>query len=145
MPESGSASIDIDASGDEIFDIVVDLEAYPEWVQGMKAIEIHERTKDGLPKRVTQTIDAGIKTVTYTLTYDYEGREVIRWTSEPGGDVKLIEGSYTFDMNDDGSTNVSYELTIDPGFPVPGFMIRKATKTIIGTALDGLKARAEGE
>ena len=143
MAESGRASIDIDASIDEIFDIVVDLEAYPDWVKGMKNIDVHERTEDGLPLRVTQTIDAGIKEITYTLTYSYEGNEAIRWVSEPGGDVKLIDGSYTFEMSDDGGTTVHYDLTIDPGFPVPGFMLRKASKSIMGTALDGLKARAE--
>ena len=144
MAESGSASIDIEAGVEELFEIVTDLEAYPEWVSGMQSIEVHERDADGLPLRATQLIDAGIRQLRYTLAYEYDRPERVAWTSEEGGDVRHIDGSYSFEVNDDGTTRATYELTIDPGFPAPGFMIRKAAKAIMATALDGLKARAEG-
>lgn len=144
MAESGSASIDIEASVEELFDIVTDMESYPDWVKGMQEIEILERDGDGHPARVRQQIDAGIKILSYVLAYSYDPPGRVSWVSEPGGDVKHIEGSYSFEVNDDGTTQVTYELTIDPGFPAPGFMVRKAAKSIMNTALDGLKARAEG-
>ena len=81
--------------------------------------------------------------ITYTLDYEYDGVERMAWTSRPGGDVKHIEGSYEFEINDEGGTTVTYDLAIDPGFPVPGFALKRAARHITAAALDGLKARAE--
>jgi ribosome-associated toxin RatA of RatAB toxin-antitoxin module len=142
MAEHGSATIDVDASAEDLFDIVVDIEAYPDWVKGMKEVIVHSRTSKGLPKRATMTVDAGIKVVTYTLVYTYKLHKLVAWTSE-SGDLKQIDGSYAFEVNDDGGTTVTYELTIDPGFKIPGFLIRQASRAIMSSALDGLKARAE--
>ena len=45
---------------------------------------------------------------------------------------------------DSGSgTNVTYELTIGLRLPMLGMLKRRAEKTIIDTALKGLKSRAE--
>jgi ribosome-associated toxin RatA of RatAB toxin-antitoxin module len=143
MAESGTASIEIDASIEELFEIVTDVESYPEWVKGVQEIEVLERDGDGRPLLVRQRVDASIKVLTYVLRYEYDSPERVSWESEPGGDVKHVAGAYSFEMNDDGGTEVTYELTLDPGFPAPGFMVRKAAKSIMHTALDGLKARAE--
>jgi len=39
---------------------------------------------------------------------------------------------------------VSYELAVGLRMPMPGMLKRRAEKTIIETALKGLKARTEG-
>jgi ribosome-associated toxin RatA of RatAB toxin-antitoxin module len=143
MAETGTATIEIDASADEIYEIVADLEAYPDWVPGMSEVEILETDDEGLPLRVRQVVDMGFKTVRYVLAYEHDRPDRIAWESEPGGDIALIKGSYSFDVADSGATNVDYELTVDPGFPVPGFMVRQAAKRIMKTALHDLKSRAE--
>lgn len=143
MAEHGTATIDIDASAEDLFDIVVDLERYPDWVRGMKQVEIHEVNDEGYPARATMTVDAGVKTFTYTLAYQFDPPNLLSWTSE-SGDIRQIDGSYAFAVNDDGGTTVIYELTIDPGFRIPGIMLRKAQRAIMSSALDGLKAHAEG-
>lgn len=145
MAEHHTATIDIEASAEELFAIVTDLESYPDWVENIKEIEILEVTDDGFPARASMTVDAMIQVVSYTLAYEYDYPNVVAWTSEPGGDLKQIDGSYRFDTDEeDGTTSVTYDMTLDPGFPVPGFMVRKAQRMIMGTALDGLKAQAEG-
>lgn len=143
MAESHSSSIDVDASAEELFDIVVDLEAYPDWVQGVKAVEVHEEDGDGRPRRASMTVDAMIREVNYTLNYELEYPDVVSWTAEPGKDLKQIDGSYRFEVNDEGGTTVHYELTIDPNFRIPGFMLKQAQKAIMSSALHGLKSRAE--
>ena len=40
-------------------------------------------------------------------------------------------------------TEVTYEMAIDPGFPVPGFLKRQAEKQIVKGALEDLKKRVE--
>lgn len=142
-PHHGTSSIDIDATASELMDIVSDLESYPEWLPDVKGVEVLGTDSTGRPTASTMTVDVTIKEVTYTLDYEYDGVERMSWTSRPGGDVKLIEGSYEFSINDDGSTTVSYDLAIDPGFPIPGFLLKRAAKHITAAALEGLKARAE--
>ncbi len=142
---SGTQTIEIDASPEELFAIVTDLDSYPDWVDGVKAVEIHELDDNELPLRSTMTLDVAIRTVTYTLGYEYDYPNSVAWACEEGGDIRRIDGSYTFEQEAEGEpTTVTYELTIDPGFPVPGFMLRKAQKAIMNAALKGLKAQAEG-
>lgn len=143
MAHHGTSTIDVDATASELMAIVTDLEAYPEWLSDVKAVEVLGHDADGRPTASTMTVDVTIKQVTYTLDYEYDGEERIAWTSRPGGDIKHIEGSYTFEINDEGGTTVVYDLAIDPGFPVPGFLLKRAAKHITAAALDGLKARAE--
>lgn len=143
MAHHGTSTIDVDATAAELMAIVCDLDSYPEWVSDVKEVEVHELDDEGRPLSSTMTVDATIKVLTYTLDYEYDGDEKMSWTSRPGGDVKHIEGSYTFEINDDGGTTVVYDLAIDPGFPVPGFLLKRATKHITTAALNGLKARAE--
>lgn len=143
MAETQTASIDVACTVEEIFAIVTDVESYPDWAPDIKEVEILEETADGNPARATMVVDAKVKTVRYTLAYEYDYPEEVRWVSEPGGDIKQIDGSYKFTENDDDTTRVDYELTIDLGFPLPGFMMRTATKAIMSTALDGLKGVAE--
>jgi ribosome-associated toxin RatA of RatAB toxin-antitoxin module len=143
MAHHGTSTIDVDATTEELMAIVCDLDSYPDWVSDVKGVEILETDDSGRPTAATMTVDVTIREVTYTLDYEYDGDERMSWTSRPGGDVKHIEGSYTFEINDDGGTTVTYDLAIDPGFPVPGFLLKRAAKHITAAALDGLKARAE--
>jgi ribosome-associated toxin RatA of RatAB toxin-antitoxin module len=143
MAHHGTSSIDVDATQQELMAIVCDLEAYPDWLPDVKVVDIHETDKQGRPLSSTMTVDVTIREVTYTLDYEYDGDDRMAWASRPGGDVKSIEGSYTFEINDAGGTTVTYDLAIDPGFPVPGFLLKRAARHITASALDGLKARAE--
>lgn len=143
MTHHGTSSIDIDATAEDLFEIVADVEAYPDWLKDVQEVEVLETDDFGRPLASKMTVDVSIKVVTYILDYEYDGHERMAWTSRPGGDVKHIEGSYTFGINDEGGTHVIYELAIDPGFPVPGFLLKRAAKHITAQALDGLKARAE--
>jgi ribosome-associated toxin RatA of RatAB toxin-antitoxin module len=143
MSHHGTSTIDVDATAEELFEIVTDLDAFPEWLSDVKEVEILETDDEGRPLASRMTVDVTIREVTYVLEYEYDYPNTVSWTSRPGGDVKSIEGSYQFEINDEGGTTVTYELAIDPGFPVPGFLLKRAAKHITGAALGGLKERAE--
>ena len=42
MPHHGTSTIDVDATAEELFEIVTDLEAFPEWLSDVKRVEILE-------------------------------------------------------------------------------------------------------
>jgi uncharacterized membrane protein len=143
MADSVSDSIDIAASAEEIFAVATDLEKYPEWNANIKKVEVKESDGEGRPTKVWMQVDAKIKTVSYTLAYDYSGApESFSWDLVEG-DVKELSGSYEFDEFDD-VTEVRYETRVDPGFPMPGMIKRQAQKQIVKGALQDLKKRVEG-
>jgi len=143
MAENVSDSIDIAASAEEIFEVATDLENYPKWNANIKKVEIKESDDEGRPTKVWMQVDAKVKTVSYTLEYDYSGApDSFSWHLLEG-DVKELSGSYTFDEFED-VTEVRYETKVDPGFPVPGIVKRQAERQIVKGALQDLKKRVEG-
>ncbi|MBT8196902.1 MAG: SRPBCC family protein [Acidimicrobiia bacterium] len=137
-------SIVVDASPEDVEAVAVDLASYPEWASAVKTVEIHEEDEEGRPVRATFVTEAMIKEITYTLTYDHGSDTGFSWEAEEGPDIRSMEGSYEFIELEDGTTEVVYALKVDPAFTVPGFLRRQAEKTIVSTALRGLKKRAEG-
>ncbi len=143
MAESVSDNIDVAAPAEEIFEVATDFEKYPEWNAAIKRVEIKETDEEGRATEVFYEVDAKVRTVTYTLTYDYSrAPEAFSWDLVDG-DVKELSGSYEFDEFDD-ITEVRYETRVDPGFPMPGFLKRQAEKQIVKGALADLKKRVEG-
>ena len=142
MADRVKDSIDVEATTDQIFEVATDFEAYPEWNSNIKRVEIKETDEEGRTTRVFYEVDAKVKTVTYTLAYDYStAPESFSWDLVDG-DVKELSGSYSFDEFDD-VTEVQYETKIDPGFPLPGLLKRQAEKQIVRGALADLKKRVE--
>jgi ribosome-associated toxin RatA of RatAB toxin-antitoxin module len=139
--ETGSETIEIKATPERIMQVVTDIAAYPKWNDEFKEATVLSTDEGGRPSQAAFVLDAKIKTVRYTLNYTYPTGGVA-WENEPGGDVKLIKGSYNFSPSGD-STVVTYNFEIDPGFPVPAFIRKQAVKVIVSRALNGLKARSE--
>ena len=142
MAETVKDSIDVSATMQEIFDVATDLDSYPEWNENIKEVEIRARDDEGRPLEVWMKVDAKLKVVQYTLGYDYENApDSFSWHLLEG-DIKEMEGSYSFDQFED-VTEVTYEMKVDPGFPIPGFLKRQAEKQIARSALEDLKKRVE--
>lgn len=140
MADTGSATIDVAATPDRIMEVVTDIESYPDWMSAFKEASVIETDDEGRPKRAKFEVDARIKVVNYTLEYTYTDNS-IAWKSVEGN-VKQIEGSYSFEANGD-ETKVTYEYAIDPGFAVPGFLRKQGVKMMVSGALNDLKKRAE--
>lgn len=140
MAETGSPSIDIEASPERIMEVILDLPSYPDWQSAFKKAVVLEEDDEGRAKRAEFEVDARIKTVHYILEYTY-GENRVGW-EKVDGDVKDIKGSYTLEPQG-SSTKVTYDYSIDPGFPVPGFLRKQGVRMMVTSALNDLKARAE--
>ncbi len=143
MAEGTVQSIEIPASPEFIFEVLADLELYPEWITAMREVEILERGGDDRPKRAHFLVDAMIKEIAYDLDYVHEPPLRMSWTAVPGEDIKQMVGSYELTELEGGETDVVYALMVEPEFKVPGFLRRQAEKQLISTALRGLKRRVE--
>jgi len=79
----------------------------------------------------------------YTLAYRWEGDAAVRWDlSQPGSMISGMSGGYLL-ADDNGGTRVTYELAVGLRVPMIGMLKRRAEKTIVDTALKGLRSRAE--
>lgn len=143
MADTVSDTIDIEAPAEDVFAVAVDFDSYPRWNRSVKEVRVEEADEQGRGTRVWYRVDARVREVTYTLVYDYSlAPGSFSWELE-SGDLEALSGSYAFDEFDD-VTEVTYEVTIEPGFPVPGFIKRQAARQITSSALRELKSRVEG-
>lgn len=146
MADKTTSRITIAAPRAAVMDIIADFSSYPQWASGVRAAEIIEPedgTPPARPARVRFTLDAGMIRDTYVLGYQWEGDAQVRWTlAEPGSMVSEMSGAYLLDESAAG-TDVTYELAVGIRVPMPGMLKRRAEKTIIDTALKGLRSRAE--
>jgi ribosome-associated toxin RatA of RatAB toxin-antitoxin module len=142
MLEGTVQKVEISATPQHVYEVALDLEAYTEWADGVKFVEVASEDEYGRPATADFTVEAMVKEVSYTLVYDYSFDNGFAWSAVPNSDLKSLEGRYEFNELDDGC-EVVYALKVDPAFTVPGFLRRQAEKQIVGTALRGLKKRAE--
>ena len=123
--------------------VIADFAAYPQWASAVRAAEVLGEEAAGRAGRVRFTLDAGVVRDSYVLGYDWDGDAAVRWhLAEPGSVISAMDGSYLL-ADRDGATQATYELAVDLRIPMPGLLKRRAEKTIIDTALKGLKNRVE--
>lgn len=140
MGETGTAEIEIEAKPKEILEVICDVESYPEWMSAFKKAVLLSSDAKGRPLKAEFEVDAMIKTVNYVLAYTYP-RNGVSW-EKVDGNVRDIKGAYVL-TGRGPITTVTYTYDIDPGFPVPGFLKRKALGIMVGAALGDLKKRCE--
>lgn len=143
MSEGTVQNIDISAPIQLVYDVAADLSLYPDWAQSVKAVDVLETDDDGLPNRASFRVDAMLKEINYELVYEHEVPNLMSWTAVPGPDIEAMKGSYEFTATDDGGTSVVYALQVETTLVIPGFLRKQAEKTLVSTALRGLKRRAE--
>jgi hypothetical protein len=143
MADRTSSAIAVAADRASVMAVIADFGAYPEWATGVRGTEVLEAARDGRPRRVRFRVDAGVIRDSYVLAYEWDGDAAVRWQlAEAGSMVTDMSGAYLL-TDDGGSTRVSYELAVGTRVPMLGLMKRRAEKTIIDTALRGLKSRVE--
>jgi ribosome-associated toxin RatA of RatAB toxin-antitoxin module len=145
MTDTSTQSIAIDATPDRIAEVICDFARYPEWVSAVKSVEIVEEYEDGYASQVRFGLDAGVVADEYTLQYEYaEDISRIEWhLVAPSRMQKRQDGSYDIVANEDGTSTVTYSLSVDLSVAMLGMFKRKAEKAIMDMALKDLKRRVE--
>jgi uncharacterized membrane protein len=141
MTEGTFQTLEIDAPAEALYDVVADIDAYPDWATGVKEVEVLERTSEGQVERARFVLEGFVKEIEYVLRYTHDRPNRLSWVAEADSkDVRMLEGSYSFSPVD-GATEVVYALSVEPNFTLPGFLRRQAEKQIVTTALRGLRKR----
>lgn len=144
MADATSSSIIIAAPPHRVMAAIADFDAYPEWADQVKCVEILESDDTGRAERVRFTMDAGPIRDSYTLDYRWAADGLsVSWTLVKSQNQRAQDGTYALEGGADATT-VTYSLAVDLNIPMIGMLRRKAEKVIVDTALKGLKRRVEG-
>lgn len=144
MAEQTEHSIDIAADPARIMAVIADLEAYPQWTDGLTSVEVLSVYEDdNRPAEARFSLESGPIKDVYDLEYDWDKDSAVSWHLLNGQMLTLMDGTYELVDRGDGTTTVTYRLTVDVKMPMIGMLKRKAEKMIVDTALKGLKKRVE--
>ncbi|MBW3086104.1 hypothetical protein KEM60_02315 [Austwickia sp. TVS 96-490-7B] len=146
MADHTEARAVIHADPGTVADVIGDVEAYPQWTEQMRSSRILTRDQADWPAEVEFVVDAGIVRDTYVLDYTWDveedGTGVVSWTLLRSQSLTAMNGSYTLTAVPEG-TEVTYRLAVDTRITMPALVRRKAEKSIVAAALDGLKRHCE--
>lgn len=139
----------IDAPSTVVWDIICDLEAYPEWMEGFDRVEVTERDEQGRPTTATIAVGIPIPVFDHTITAEFRlqyryGPDHQAWTLVEGRGVNRMDGRFT--VQPDGAQRTRVAFALDVALPVP-LLLRplegKAADLMRQHLLGGLKQRAE--
>lgn len=134
-----SRDIVIEASPEEILDVIADFEAMPDWSEPHQSAEILTTGDDGRPSEVRMKVRTAGITDEQVVAYTWGDNEVT-WTLVSSGQQKSQDGKYTLVPKGD-NTLVKMEISIDPNVPLPGFVLKRAVKGTIDSATKALRER----
>ena len=144
----GSASAEIDVPLEEVWAVLQDVMAAPEWQGGLDKVTALERDADGRATLVDTEADIKVRRVKSRVRIRYEGPTRLSWTQEKG-DMKSVDAVWELEDLGNGRTRASYRLDADPG-RVLGLIIRgpveAASRAIFVNGRPGeLRRRVEGD
>ena len=128
----------IEATPEEILDVMLDLESLPEWSDAHLSSEILERDERGRPLRSKAKVKTPVGVtddIVIALSYHDDGYS---WTLVSSTYQRSQDARYTLIPEGD-RTRVRFEITVDPIMPMPGFLLKRAAKAVIETATEGLR------
>jgi carbon monoxide dehydrogenase subunit G len=143
----GTASTEIDAPLEDVWAVVEDVCAAPDWQGGLVSVTALERDDEGRATLVETENDIKVRKVKTRVRFSYDGPTRLSW-SQVKGDLKSVDGAWVLEDLGGGRTRATYELDSDPG-RVLGMVIRgpveSATRALLVNARPGeLKQRVEG-
>ncbi len=139
MAITESREVVIEATPDEIMDVLFDLESLSDWSSVHRKVEVLERDDQGHPVKSRQIVKLVGVSDEQELAYTVHD-DGVSWTLISANQQRAQAGRYTLTPDGD-STQVRFELTVDLLMPVPGFLVKRGAKSLMETATDGLRNR----
>jgi uncharacterized protein YndB with AHSA1/START domain len=136
-----SRQLVIEAPPEAIMDALADVEALPTYSPAYKRAEILDRYDDGRPHHVRLAVKVLGRVDDEVLEYRW-GPDWLVWDAERTKQQYAQHVEYTLRPNHSGtSTVVRVDITVEPDSLIPDFLIKRAGKTVIDAATEGLRRR----
>jgi uncharacterized membrane protein len=136
-----STSIEVAAPADQVWDVLVDVERWPEWTDSVSSARLLDSGPLAVGSRA-EISQPRIPTGTYTVTALEPGRAFTWEQRQPGSKVVA---HHTCAPLPDGGTRVELGVVMSGALGgVVGRLYRGLTDRYLAMEAAGLKARAEG-
>lgn len=139
MAIAESREILIEATPQEILDVIADLESLTQWSPAHQSSEVVERGDDGRPSIAKMKVKAAGITDEQVVAYTW-GDNTVSWTLVSAGQQRAQDATYTLTPAGD-KTRVKFDITIDPVVPLPGFLLKRTVRSVLDTSTEGLRKR----
>jgi Polyketide cyclase / dehydrase and lipid transport len=149
-PEGGgqvSAVLDVPTSKRRLWEVMLDCQRSVRIVENLKSCTVTSSDPSGHWDVREHVVAWGWFALTVRTVFrsDYAAYDSIRF-SKVGGDLKSLRGAWRLEMVDgDRRTRLHYEAVVDPGVPVPGFIVRSAIEADARKTLSALRKEASGK
>ena len=144
MSVSGAREFEVAAAPADVMAAIAAVERLPEWSSPHKKVIVESTHPDGRPHRVRMTVSILGINDEQVVEYSWDGDTRMSWSLVESTQQNTQEGRYALAPKGDG-TLVTFELTIDPKIPLPGFMLKKARNMALDTASKGLTKFVDGK
>lgn len=135
---------EIDAPATAIWDVLKACEIAPEYVPNVQSCKKLEELDGGRAELFVQTI----KPVFFLPTFEHEFR--LDYTpysridvNRVSGPIAHMQGTWWLLPEDSGRILLVYELALDPGMPIPRFLVRATLKRDLPKVITAVRERAE--
>ena len=139
MAVRASREVVFDASPRAIMDALADIDALPSWSLVHREVEVVDRYPDGRPHHVKATLRLMGITDRENLEYRW-GDDWMLWDADRTSRQRGQHAEYK--LTPEGEfTRVRFDIIIDPSAPIPEFLVKKARRIVLETAIDRLRSR----
>ena len=133
-------SITINAPREKVFDVIADVERYPEFLPEVKNIKVSN--KRGNESDVHYVAEV-VKTIKYTVRLKEERPGRVSWTFVDGEFMRDNRGGWTLEEVSEGVTKATYNIEIALGPLVPKTIITALVDTQLPKMHENFKRRAD--
>ena len=136
----GERTWTVEASVEEVYAVIADVERYPEWHPFFATVDVEDRDGEDRVETARCTHPTHVATLTTEITFTYEPGAEVRARRE-SGDMKDVDGRFLVDVRDK-VTVVTHKLLVDPGMKL-GLLLRgpveeKVRNSVLNGAESGL-------
>jgi hypothetical protein len=144
---TGTSSAEIELPLEQVWALVADVEAAPDWQGGLNSLRALERDDEGRATLCEVESDGKVRAIKSTVRFSYRPPTRLSWTQQKG-ELKSVDGSWELVDLGESRTRATYALEVDLG-RVLGLVIRgpllAMLRELLITARAGeLKRRLEG-
>jgi hypothetical protein len=135
----------IDAPAEAIWAVLTACDVAPEYVPNVLACERIETLDGGRAELFVQTIRPifFMPRFEHVFRLEYEPYERID-VRDVSGPIEHMEGSWWFLPEPTGRVLLIHSLEVNPGFPVPRFILRATMRRDLVRIMEAVRDRAEG-
>ena len=122
---------------------LADVSVLSTWSPLHKQMEVIDRYPDGRPHHVKATVRIFGLVDKEILEYHW-GPDWMVWDAKGTSQQHGQHVEYTLKPEGLDKTRVRFDLTVEPGRPIPGFVVRRASEHVLDAAVQGLRELVMG-